>query len=118
MTKPRKSGLGKGLDSLIPEIIDNNGRKAPEDGKAVTLMRISNIEPNRMQPRKEFAQEALEDFNDLIAKDKPKPKPRAKPKPKAKPEVIEEVEEQDVEEVLADDDTVFEVTDDFLPKEN
>ena len=50
---------------------------------------------------------------------KPKPKPRARPKPKAKaePEKDVEVEDQDQEDVLPDDETVFEVTDDFLPQE-
>ncbi len=48
-------------------------------------------------------------------KEKPKAKPRAKPKPKAKPQTVEQVE--DSEDVLPDDGSVFEVTDDFLPKE-
>ena len=46
----RKGGLGKGLDALF---IDNT-----TDNGAVTL-RISEIEPNRSQPRKEFDESAL-----------------------------------------------------------
>lgn len=49
----------------------------------------------------------------INAKAKPKAKP--KPKPKAKPQAVHEVE--DVEDVLPDDGTVFEVTDDVLSKE-
>jgi len=45
----------------------------------------------------------------------PKSKAKAKSNPKAKPEPVKEVE--DSENVLADDGSVFEVTDNFLPKE-
>ena len=53
----RKGGLGKGLDALF---IDNTTDKG-----AVTL-RISEIEPNRSQPRKEFDESALADLADSI----------------------------------------------------
>lgn len=53
----RKGGLGKGLDALF---IDNT-----TDNGAVTL-RISEIEPNRSQPRKEFDESALTDLADSI----------------------------------------------------
>lgn len=58
------------------------------------------------------ANDPVEDDKPLAAKAKPKSKP--KPKPKAKPEPIVS---EDAEDVLPDDGTVFEVTDDFLPKE-
>lgn len=54
---PRKGGLGKGLDALF---IDNTTDNGP-----VTL-RISEIEPNRGQPRKEFEEGALADLADSI----------------------------------------------------
>ncbi len=54
---PRKGGLGKGLDALF---IDNTTDNGP-----VTL-RISEIEPNRSQPRKEFDPAALADLADSI----------------------------------------------------
>ena len=54
---PRKGGLGKGLDALF---IDNTTDNGP-----VTL-RISEIEPNRGQPRKEFEESALADLADSI----------------------------------------------------
>lgn len=48
----KKGGLGKGLDALFA---DNSS----EDGKEVSTLRISDIEPNREQPRKDFDEEAL-----------------------------------------------------------
>lgn len=53
----KKGGLGKGLDALF---IDNTTDSGP-----VTL-RISEIEPNRGQPRKEFEESALADLADSI----------------------------------------------------
>ena len=53
----RKGGLGKGLDALFIANTTDNG--------AVTL-RISEIEPNRSQPRKEFDESALADLADSI----------------------------------------------------
>lgn len=58
--------------------------------------------------------EPVKPVKKLNSRAKPQPKPRSAPKPKPVP--VEEVE--DAEDVLPDDDTVFEVTDDFLPKEN
>lgn len=55
----RKGGLGKGLDALF---IDNTTEGT---GTAVTL-RISEIEPNKEQPRKEFDESALADLADSI----------------------------------------------------
>ena len=51
-----KTGLGKGLDMLIPT--------APEEEALRTLqvLKISQVEPNRNQPRKQFDQEALEEL--------------------------------------------------------
>ncbi len=49
-----KGGLGRGLDSLFS---DNTA----ESGAPVTL-RLSEIEPNRDQPRKEFDPEALDEL--------------------------------------------------------
>lgn len=58
MTKPKKSGLGKGLDALF---VDNE----TADSGVVTL-RLSEIEPNREQPRKIFTDEALSELADSI----------------------------------------------------
>ncbi len=48
-------GLGKGLDALFAE------NAVEEQGKTVTL-RITDIEPNRAQPRKQFDEAALGDL--------------------------------------------------------
>ena len=55
----KKGGLGKGLDALFTE----NG----SDGGEMEL-RLSEIEPNRTQPRKEFDEAALQDLADSIGK--------------------------------------------------
>lgn len=55
----KKGGLGKGLDALFTE----NG----SDGGEMEL-RLSEIEPNRTQPRKEFDEAALQDLADSIQK--------------------------------------------------
>ena len=55
-----KGGLGRGLDTLF-------GENTPENSGAVTV-RITDIEPNRDQPRKDFDEEALVELADSIAK--------------------------------------------------
>lgn len=56
----KKGGLGKGLDALFND-------NAVESEGAVTL-RLSEIEPNKNQPRKDFDAEALTELADSIAK--------------------------------------------------
>lgn len=65
-------GLGKGLDSLIPsaaveskkkdsvEVVKNEN-KGPE-----TIVKITKVEPNRKQPRKNFDEDALQELADSI----------------------------------------------------
>ena len=55
----KKSGLGKGLDVLI-------SKPKTEDVSRETLLRISEIEPNREQPRKEFNSDSLDELADSI----------------------------------------------------
>ena len=57
----RKGGLGKGLDAIF---MDNE----TEDGNSTVKLKISDIEPNRRQPRKEFNEEALTELADSISK--------------------------------------------------
>ncbi len=68
----KKKGLGKGLDSLIP---DNKPIKAekpesadkPEEGgSGEQMMNINMVEPNREQPRKKFEEDALLELADSI----------------------------------------------------
>ncbi len=55
-----KKGLGKGLDALIaPDA-------APTDAGGVVELRITEIEPNRNQPRKQFDEEALAALSESI----------------------------------------------------
>lgn len=57
-------GLGKGLDTMIPNKIggdkSNTGvSKKPEIDKDVVYVKIGKVEPNREQPRKNFDEDAL-----------------------------------------------------------
>ena len=60
MAKSR--GLGKGLDALFA---DQTAVSAEESG--ISTIRLSEIEPNLSQPRKEFEEEALNELADSIA---------------------------------------------------
>lgn len=69
----KKSGLGKGLDSLIPNKTVAKPVSKPaeeskiEEGKIGQMMvKTSLIEPNREQPRKEFDEDALLELADSI----------------------------------------------------
>lgn len=54
----KKGGLGKGLNALFEE------NQTPET--APVQVRLSEIEPNKNQPRKHFDQEAIDDLADSI----------------------------------------------------
>lgn len=56
----RKKGLGKGLEALFE---DNN---TAVSASGVELIKISEIEPNKNQPRRDFDQTALEQLADSI----------------------------------------------------
>lgn len=70
----KKSGLGKGLDALIPSgtktiRIDNNApisHQGDTDKSGVQMLKITEIEPNRGQPRKVFDEDALLELTDSI----------------------------------------------------
>ncbi len=103
MANKRHSGLGRGLDALIPQddkakrraeaaakagvspiSTDENAENATENkrtggglaalladassAEGATLVRLSRVEPNRSQPRKNFDEEALEELADSIKK--------------------------------------------------
>ena len=59
----KKGGLGKGLDALLMD----NAVEEIRPTSAVKL-KIMDIEPNRAQPRKDFAEEALAELADSIEK--------------------------------------------------
>ena len=60
---PKKSGLGKGLESLMGEANYEVGGT-----NDVAKLEISKIKPNPDQPRKNFDEDALSELSDSIAK--------------------------------------------------
>ena len=58
MAKKMKSGLGKGLDMLIPAV----SPQVEEPDTEPQMLKISQVEPNRDQPRKQFDKASLEDL--------------------------------------------------------
>ena len=75
----RKKGLGKGLDSLIPDnkpvntnqtemvlnAIKNNDVQV-ESKSGEQMININKVEPNREQPRKKFEEDALMELSDSV----------------------------------------------------
>ena len=71
----KRNGLGKGLDSLIPNKAEKTVKveKKPEEKKeerksesGEILVKINQVEPNREQPRKEFDEDSLMELADSI----------------------------------------------------
>lgn len=60
MAAAKKGGLGRGLEALFNE--------NATDEKGVVTLRLSEIEPNRNQPRTSFDEEALAELADSIQK--------------------------------------------------
>lgn len=68
--------MGKGLDSLIPNAVGEAKAKKEakeikeaekeEKGGQETIVKISMVEPNRKQPRKNFDEDALQELSDSI----------------------------------------------------
>ena len=52
MAVKKRGGLGKGLDAIF---IENE----PEESSSNVMLKISEIEPNKNQPRREFDDNAL-----------------------------------------------------------
>ena len=68
-----KGGLGRGLDALLgglPDEVEKSnpliGHEEPAGGDRVVSLRLSDIDPNRDQPRKRFSEEALQELADSI----------------------------------------------------
>ena len=66
-------GLGKGLDSLIPNAVgeakakkETSKEKVEEKTTQETMVKITMVEPNRKQPRKNFDEDALLELSDSI----------------------------------------------------
>ena len=75
----RKKGLGKGLDSLIPDnkpvkvnqtemVLKSleNSNIQMESKSGEKMVSINKVEPNREQPRKKFEEDALMELSDSI----------------------------------------------------
>jgi len=58
-------GLGKGLDSLIPDKV-GKPEVSEEIKKQEVMVNINMVEPNREQPRKNFDEDALLELSDSI----------------------------------------------------
>lgn len=62
----KRSGLGRGLNALIPdEPVTEKKEKIVEkviEKKIETMVRLSQIEPNKNQPRKNFNEDSLEEL--------------------------------------------------------
>ena len=74
----KRKGLGKGLDSLIPDKStqvakpsdsskkENDGVKKEKLSNGYVMVKINEVEPNREQPRKDFDEDALLELSDSI----------------------------------------------------
>ena len=78
MAKPKTGGLGRGLSSLLPDAVyepqpvavressaaEKKGTEAAaaSDGNSVVYLKLGDIKPNSMQPRKNFSEESLEEL--------------------------------------------------------
>lgn len=67
-----KKGLGKGLDTLIPQKIDKKSEiekkenKEEKENLVEATLKITEVEPNREQPRKKFDEDALIELSESI----------------------------------------------------
>lgn len=59
----KKPGLGRGLESLMGEVVDQSNNKNVGNSK----LPISELQPNPDQPRKEFNPDELSELSDSIA---------------------------------------------------
>lgn len=69
-------GLGKGLDTLIPNVlskdteksepVSSKSKKSVEEKGAETIVKITKVEPNRKQPRKDFNEDKIQELAESI----------------------------------------------------
>ena len=59
-------GRGKGLDSLIPKAVMEPPKQEKEEKKPETLVKITMVEPNGGQPRKNFDEDSLMELAESI----------------------------------------------------
>ena len=67
---PKMTGLGKGLDALFGgapmEMQEEQKKEEIESNENLKSLKITEVEPNREQPRKNFNQESLEELAESI----------------------------------------------------
>ena len=67
-----KKGLGKGLDTLIRQKVDKKSEiekkenKEEKENLVEATLKITEVEPNREQPRKKFDEDALIELSESI----------------------------------------------------
>lgn len=73
MAAAKKGGLGKGIDSLIPNKVSKPAESVKTEAGAKNekviegvLVNINKVEPNREQPRKNFDEDALQELSESI----------------------------------------------------
>ena len=69
MAAAKRGGLGKGLDSLISNkvgVAEPIQSKKPEPDKEVIFVKITKVEPNREQPRKNFDEDSLLELSESV----------------------------------------------------
>lgn len=63
-------GLGRGLDAMIPPTVKSSAKEVTkvevESSSSETLVKITKVEPNREQPRKNFDEDALIELSESI----------------------------------------------------
>ena len=64
MSATKKSGLGRGFDSLIPQDFDKS--LLLDDGERVQKIAVQDLQPNPDQPRQHFDKLALEQLSESI----------------------------------------------------
>ena len=72
----KNTGLGKGLDTLIPNVlskdteksepVSSKSKKSVEEKGAETIVKITKVEPNRKQPRKDFNEDKIQELAESI----------------------------------------------------
>lgn len=61
-----KKGLGKGLDALFMSDFSSSSESSPQEEKESNLIKITDIDPNKNQPRKLFFEDSLEELAESI----------------------------------------------------
>ncbi len=67
MAAKNKGGLGKGLDALIPQKAGSAEVKSvldPKEGEVVSVVKITKVEPDKENPRKQFSEHELQELSD------------------------------------------------------